>query len=337
MNENSLLNVSSSPHIRGKHTTRGLMIDVMIALVPVFAAGIYAYGWRALVITLLSICTAVLSEFVYEKLLKLPVTVGDCSAAVTGAILAINLPSTVPFWMPVLGAVFAVIVIKMLFGGLGHNFMNPALGARVFLLISFAGMMTAYPTTVRLIGKGFETALSEATPLRAVAAGQNINWLTMLTQMHSGCIGEASVIAILIGAGYLLIKGTIAARIPITYIISTALFIVLINLATGHSDMITLNYVVAEICGGGLLLGAFFMATDYVTNPSTPLGQFIFALILGLMTAMIRLLTSGAEGVSYAIIIGNMLSPLIDRLLVPSYFGKKSKSLVAPAAKEGQK
>jgi len=339
MNEKEVLNISSSPHIRGKHTTKGLMTDVLIALIPVFIAGFYAYGWRALVISLLSIVTAVLTEFVYEKLLKLPLTIGDCSAAVTGAILAINLPSTVPFWMPVMGSVFAILIVKMLFGGLGHNFMNPALGARVFLLISFAGMMTAYPTSVRLLGNGFKIALSDATPLSAVAGGTDIDWLTMLTEMHTGCIGEASVVAILLGAAYLLIRGTIAARIPITYIASTAVFIILINLATGHSDMITLNYVVAEICGGGLLLGAFFMATDYVTNPSTPLGQFIFALILGLMTAMIRLLTSGAEGVSYAIIIGNMLSPLIDRLLVPSYFGKKSRSVNEPdkKAKEGQK
>ena len=333
MNDTAALNISSSPHIRGPHTTRALMLDVLIALIPVFIAGFFAYGWRAAVISALSIASAVFFEFIYEKLMKLPVTVNDLSAAVTGAILAINLPATVPFWMPVLGAAFAIIIVKMLFGGLGHNFMNPALAARVFLLISFAGMMTNYPTTVRLIST-FKEVVSEATPLAAVRAGDEINWLTMLTEMHAGCIGEASAVAILIGAAYLLIRGTIAARIPFTYIASTVVFVVLFSLATGNAANINFNYIMAQICGGGLLLGAFFMATDYVTNPSTPIGQIIFAVVLGLVTALIRVISSGTEGVSYAIIIGNMVSPLIDHLLTPSYFGKNSKALDAPKKAE---
>ena len=337
MNDTKALNISSSPHIRGPHTTRALMLDVLIALVPVFIAGFFAYGWRAAVISALSIASAVFFEFIYEKLMKLPLTTGDLSAAVTGAILAINLPATVPYWMPVLGAAFAIIIVKMLFGGLGHNFMNPALAARVFLLISFAGMMTNYPTTVRLITT-FKEVVSEATPLAAVRAGEDINWFTMLTEMHTGCIGEASAIAIFIGAAYLLIRGTIAARIPFTYIASTVVFIVIFSLVTGNAANINLNYIMAQICGGGLLLGAFFMATDYVTNPSTPLGQVIFAVILGIVTALIRVVSSGTEGVSYAIIIGNMVSPLIDHLLTPSYFGKKSKAIDAPrGAKEAAK
>ena len=333
MNDTTALNISSSPHIRGPHTTRALMLDVLIALIPVFIAGFFAYGWRAIVISALSIASAIFFEFIYEKIMKLPVTVNDLSAAVTGAILAINLPATVPFWMPVLGAAFAIIIVKMLFGGLGHNFMNPALAARVFLLISFAGMMTNYPTTVRLIST-FKEVVSEATPLAAVRAGEDINWFTMLTEMHTGCIGEASAIAIFIGAAYLLIRGTIAARIPFTYIASTVVFVVLFSLATGNAANISFNYIMAQICGGGLLLGAFFMATDYVTNPSTPIGQIIYAVVLGLVTALIRVISSGTEGVSYAIIIGNMVSPLIDQLLTPTYFGKKSKAIDAPKKAE---
>ena len=238
--------------------------------------------------------------------------------------------------MPVLGSAFAIIIVKMLFGGLGHNFMNPALAARVFLLLSFAGKMTTYPTTVRLIST-FDNVVSEATPLAALRAGDSIDWFTMFTEMHTGCIGEASVIAILIGAAYLLIRRTIAARIPIVYILSTAGFLALFTVMTGNSQALSLNFLLAHICGGGLLLGAFFMATDYVTNPSTRPGQLVFAIILGLLTAMIRVLSSGTEGVSYAIIIGNMLSPLIDKLIVPSYFGKRSRSVSDSGKKEGAK
>jgi len=333
MNDTKTLHISSSPHFRGRHTTRELMLDVLIALLPVFAAGVFAYGYRALIIIVLSVGSSVLFEFLYTKIMKMPTSIGDCSAAVTGAILAVNLPSTVPFWMPVLGSLFAIIIVKMLFGGLGHNFMNPALAARVFLLISFAGKMTSYPTTVRLIST-FREAVSEATPLAAVKAGEEIHWLSMFTEMHTGCIGEASVIAILLGALYLLIRGTITPRIPFTYIISTVVFIVIISVMTGNAEVLTLNYIMAQVMGGGLLLGAFFMASDYVTNPSTATGQVIFAAVLGLLTAMIRILSSGTEGVSYAIIIGNMLSPLIDKLLVPAYFGKRSRAIGAPSPKE---
>ncbi|MBR2328813.1 MAG: RnfABCDGE type electron transport complex subunit D [Clostridia bacterium] len=305
------------------------MADVLIALIPVFIAGIYAFGLSALWVILVSVASSVLFEFLYNKITKQPNTIGDLSAVVTGAILAINLPATVPLWIPVLGSAFAIILVKCLFGGLGHNFMNPALGARVFLLMSFAGIMTAYPTTVRLI-KGFSTVVSEATPLQAVASGEEINWATMILEMHSGCIGEASVIAILIGFAYLLIRRTIASKIPLIYVASTVVFVVLIAIFRGKAETLTLNYIVAQICGGGLLLGAVFMATDYVTSPATPMGQAIYAVLLGLITALIRLVSSGAEGVSYAIIIGNMLSPLIDRFLSPAYFGKGSRSFAEP-------
>ena len=324
MNDTKALNISSSPHIRGPHTTRALMLDVLIALVPVFIAGFFAYGWRAAVISALSIASAVFFEFIYEKLMKLPLTTGDLSAAVTGAILAINLPATVPYWMPVLGAAFAIIIVKMLFGGLGHNFMNPALAARVFLLISFAGMMTNYPTTVRLITT-FKEVVSEATPLAAVRAGEDINWFTMLTEMHTGCIGEASAIAIFIGAAYLLIRGTIAARIPFTYIASTVVFIVIFSLVTGNAANINLNYIMAQICGGGLLLGAFFMATDYATSPITPWGKVVFGVLLGLLTFIFRMVGKSDEGVSYAIILGNCMVPMIEYFTKPHAFGVPKK------------
>ena len=328
MNENIRLNTSSSPHLRHRATTRSLMGDVIIALIPVCIAGIYAFGLSALLVILVSVLSSVLFELLFTKLMKMPTTVGDLSAAVTGLILAINLPATVPLWIPVIGSAVAILLVKMLFGGLGNNFMNPALAGRAFLLISFAGIMTTYPTAVRLI-KGFSVVISEATPLAALKSGGEIDWSEMLFEMHSGCIGEASAIAILIGAAYLLIRRTISPRIPFVYIISTVVFVILIHVLQGNADVITVYFLVAQVCGGGLLLGAFFMATDYVTTPSTPMGHVVFAVLLGLITAMIRLISSNLEGVSYAIIIGNMLSPLIDRLLTPSYFGKNSKPITA--------
>ena len=330
------LRTSCSPHIRASATTRQIMADVLIALVPVCLAGVYAFGLNALAIIIVSVASSVLFELLYTKLMKQPTTVGDLSAAVTGLILAINLPSTVPLWIPVIGSAFAILLVKMLFGGLGHNFMNPALGARVFLAISFAAIMAAYPTTVRVI-KDFSVVVSEATPLTAVANGQEIDWFTMIFEMNSGCIGEASTVAILIGAAYLIIRRTIAIQIPFVYIASTVLFVVLFAVMRGDADIINLNFVVAQMCGGGLLLGAFFMATDYVTNPSTRMGQFVFALLLGLITALIRQISISIEGVSYAIIIGNVLSPLIDRVLTPSYFGKNSKPITADQKGKAEK
>ncbi len=326
MNGNMKFNTSCSPHLRSGESTKKIMLDVLIALVPVLLAGIYAFGISAFRVIVVSMASAVLFEFLYTKLMKLPTTVGDLSAAVTGAILAVNLPANVPLWVPVIGSAFAIIVVKMLFGGMGRNFMNPALAGRAFLLISFASIMTAYPTTVRLLN-GFDTVTSRATPLALLAAGEEIDWFKMVFEMHSGCIGEASVVAILIGAAYMFIRKTITVRIPLVFILSTAVFVLIITCLKGDADMINFNYIIAQICGGGLLLGAFFMATDYVTSPATPAGQIIFAVLLGLLTAMIRLVSSNIEGVSYAIIIGNMLSPLIDRLLSPLYFGKFSKSV----------
>lgn len=317
------IHVSVSPHIRAGETTATIMRDVVIALAPSCAMGIYAFGLRALWVILTCVLTCVATEFVYQKLMKLPVTVSDLSAVVTGMILAVNMPAGIPLWMPALGSVFAILIVKQLFGGLGQNIMNPALAARCFLLISFASAMTSFPETVRTLFEG--NTLSGATPLAAIKAGASIDWFQMIFNTHSGCIGEASVIAILVGAVYLLARRVITIHIPGLYILSTVGFVCLIHLIMGTADTLSVNYLVAQVCGGGLLLGAFFMANDYVTCPITPLGQVIYAVLLGLLTALFRVVGSSSEGVSYAIIIGNLFVPLMERVTVPRPFGMVRK------------
>ena len=238
------------------------------------------------------------------------ITVSDCSAAVTGLLLALNLPSSAPWWLAVLGGIFAILIVKQLFGGLGQNFMNPALAARCFLLISFAGRMTNFAYD------GF----SGATPLAAIKAGEPVYVLDMFLGNTAGTIGETSVIAILIGAAILLWFQVIDLRIPGTYLLSFAVFVLIFG---GHR--FDLSYVAAELCGGGLMLGAFFMATDYVTSPITKTGQLVYGCILGILTGVFRLFGNSAEGVSYAIIFGNLLVPLIERITMPRPFGREEK------------
>ena len=310
---NEMYNVSVSPHLRSETGTNSIMRDVAIALLPACLFGIYNFGYRALLVILVSVLAAIVTEFVYEKLVKRPVTIGDWSAVVTGMILAVNLPATLPLWMAALGSVFAILVVKQLFGGLGQNFMNPALAGRCFLLISFGSQMTAFPVV---------DGISAATPLSAMKAGESVDLLQMFIGNYSGCIGETSVLAILLGAGYLLFKKVISIRIPGIYILSTMVFIVILNLVTGNG-MPTGSYLLAHLFGGGLLIGAFFMATDYVTSPITPMGQVIYALLIGFLTALFRVVDKSAEGVSYAIIISNMAVPLIEKATVPTPFGRK--------------
>lgn len=309
---NSMLNVSVSPHLRSETGTSSIMRDVAIALLPVCFFGVYNNGYRALIIILICVAAAVLTEFVFEKLVHRPVTIGDFSAVVTGMILAINLPATVPFWMPALGSVFAILIVKQLFGGLGQNFMNPALAARCFLLISFTSQMTNF----------VYDGVAGATPLAALKAGENVDLLQMFLGTHGGCIGETSVLAILVGAGYLLVRRVISIRIPGLYILSTLVFAVILNLVTG-AGMPSGTYLLGQLFGGGLLIGAFFMATDYVTSPITRSGQVIYALLLGFLTALFRVVGKSAEGVSYAIIISNIVVPLIERVTVPKAFGQR--------------
>ncbi len=317
------VNVSISPHIRKPVSTRRIMLDVCIALMPACIAGIIAFGWRALVILLISAASCVLTEGIYEKIARKPLTIGDLSAVVTGLILGCNLPSTVPFWLPALGGVVAILLVKMIFGGLGQNFMNPALAARCFLLISFAGLMTSFPTTIRTLFEG--VTASGATPLAILKDGGTVDIRSMILDFHNGCIGEASVICILLGFVYLLIRRVITPLIPCVYVGSTLVFIVLIQLMTGNGAVLNLQYIVAQVCGGGLLLGACFMANDYVTSPMTNLGELLYALLLGLLTSLFRILGSSGEGVSYAIIIGNCVVPLIDKVTLPKPFGREKE------------
>lgn len=304
-----MYNVSISPHVREQSTTKAIMRDVAIALLPVLAFGVYQFGLRALMVIAICVVTCVVSELLFELIANKPITVFDYSAVVTGLILAINLPSTVAWWIPVIGGAFAIIAVKMLFGGIGQNFMNPALAARCFLLISFTSRMNDFSID----------GVSGATPLAMIKAGENPDLLTLFLGFHGGCIGEVSALAILIGGLYLIVKKVISVRIPLTYILSTLVFVALINVVSGND--ITITYLAGQLLSGGLLVGAFFMATDYATSPITAKGQIIYGIILGLMTALFRVLGSSAEGVSYAIIIGNLLVPIIEKITVPKPFG----------------
>ncbi len=304
-----MYNISVSPHVRSQNTTKAIMRDVCIALLPVLAFGVYHFGLDALKVIVISVVTCVISELVFELIAKKPITVFDYSAVVTGLILAINLPSTAAWWMVVIGGVFAIVVVKMLFGGLGQNFMNPALAARCFLLISFTSRMNDFSID----------GVSSATPLAVMRAGESVDLLTLFLGFHGGVIGEVSALAILIGGLYLIIKKVISIRTPLTYILSTVVFILLVNLATGGDTSPV--YLLSQVLSGGLLVGAFFMATDYATSPITARGQIIYGIILGLLTALFRTLGSSAEGVSYAIIIGNLLVPIIEKITVPKPFG----------------
>ena len=322
----NLLNISSSPHVRDKSSTRSIMWDVIFALIPTSIFGIYNFGIRAAVLIAVCIETCLLSEYIWLKCMKLPLTVNDGSAVLTGLLLALNLTPTFPIWMAILGSIFAIIIVKQLFGGLGQNFMNPALGARCFLMVSFAGQMTSFA----------HDGITGATPLAIIKAGSRsdsiqkilasgdgktqeaTSLLKMFIGSTGGTIGETCAIALLIGAAYLLIRKIISWRIPVCYIAVFAIFILLFG-GRGFD----LTYLAAELCGGGLLLGAFFMATDYVTSPITPKGQIIFGVLLGLLTGVFRVFGASAEGVSYAIIICNLLVPLIERVTIPVPFGKE--------------
>ena len=304
-----LFKVSSNPHIRSKVTTNGIMTAVIIALLPATGFGIYNFGIRALFVILTTVASTVLTEFLFG-LYKKKMTISDLSAVVTGLLLALNLPVNIPLWMAALGGVFAILVVKMLFGGLGQNFMNPALAARCFLLISFPSQMTDFACD----------AYTGATPLAVLKTGGSVNVLDMVVGRTAGTIGETSMIALLIGACFLIMLDIIDLRIPGSYIVS---FVIFVGLFGGQG--FDLSYISAQLAGGGLMLGAFFMATDYVTRPITVKGQYLFGIFLGLMTAVFRIFGPGAEGVSYAIILGNLLVPLLEKVTKPTAFGKGGK------------
>ncbi len=310
-----MLHVSSSPHIRSKITTDRIMYLVLLALLPATCMGIYLFGIPALVLILCSVITCVATEYIYERLMKKPVTIHDGSAMVTGLLLALNLPSGAPWWMPVLGGVFAILVVKQLFGGLGQNIMNPALAGRCFLMISFAARMTDFSTSDSVTAKLVDT-VSGATPLAEIKSGGSYDLLSMFLGTTRGTIGETSALLLLIGGIFLVVMKVIDLKIPLTYLGTFAVFALLFG---GHG--FDLGYVAAELCGGGLMLGAWFMATDYVTRPVTVKGQYVYGVILGLLTGLFRIFGGSAEGVSYAIIFSNLLVPIIERLTLPGGFG----------------
>lgn len=314
-----MLNISNSPHVRDKDDTRSIMLDVCIAMVPTAVYGIVQFGIHALLVLIVSVVAAVLSEYLWEKGMKKTVTIYDCSAVVTGLILGLNMPPEIPLWIPALGSVFAIIIAKQMFGGIGQNWINPALAGRCFLLISCARFMNNF-NSAQL---GFD-ATTGATPLMvmktALNAGESATADVNLAQMFigriPGTIGEVSAAALLIGAIYLLWKKVITWHIPVVYIVTTALFMFIFG---EHS----FNYMIAQVLGGGLIFGAFFMATDYVSTPVTRKGQVVYAIVIGILTGLFRRFGTGAEGVSYAIIIGNMLSPLIESATIPKAFGRR--------------
>ncbi len=301
-----LYNVSSSPHVRAKDNSSRIMLYVILALLPTTAFGIWNFGYKALILILVTIASCVASEWLFEKIVHKKSTINDYSAVVTGLLLALNLPATLPWWEAVIGGVFAIVIVKMMFGGLGQNFMNPALGARCFLLIAFAADMTNFVID----------DYTGATPLAAMRNGEAVNTMDMLIGKTAGTIGETSVIAILIGAVILILLGVIDLRIPGTYIVTFVLFLIIFS---GHG--FDADYITAQLCGGGLMLGAFFMATDYVTSPITPLGKILFGVCLGVLTGLFRLFGANAEGVSFAIILSNCLVPMIEKITIPKSFG----------------
>lgn len=314
-----LLHVSSSPHVRDKVNTGNIMLTVLIALLPSALFGVYNFGPHALMLILVSILCCVATEAVYEKIVHKKLTIQDYSAAVTGLLLALNLPPNAPWWIAVIGSAFAILVVKQLFGGLGQNIMNPALAARCFLLISFTGRMTDFAVPKGAWGNIADT-VSGATPLAALKAGESVNWVDLFFGNIQGTIGETSALAILIGAVILLVRGVIDLRIPLTYIGSFAIFVLLFG---GHGfDM---NYLLCHLFGGGLMLGAWFMATDYVTTPITKKGQLVYGVCLGVFTGLFRIFGGSAEGVSYAIIFCNLLVTIIERFTMPVAFGKGGK------------
>ena len=310
---NQLL-VSSSPHVRSEDTISRIMLDVVIALMPAAIAAVIFFRWNAIVIILASVLSAVITEALIQKLMKREITIGDWSAVITGMLLAFNLPPTVPLWIPIIGSAFAIAVVKQLFGGLGHNFMNPALAARAVLLASWPVRMTTWITP------GVD-AVSTVTPLAILketeTAGQLPELWDMIVGNIGGTIGETSALALLLGAAYLLYRGIINWKIPFTFIGTVAFMTWML----GGEGFFTGN-ALYHIFAGGLILGAFFMATDYVSSPVTPKGQIIMGVGCGVLTSVIRIYGGYPEGVSYSILLMNVAAPLIDKLTMPRIFGE---------------
>ena len=350
--------VSSSPHIASSRTTRNIMLDVIIALMPAVIAMVAIFGFYPLLNTLVCVGFCVLFEFLFNLIRKKEQTVGDLSAIVTGIILGLNLPAVVPIYVPVVGALFAIVVAKMLFGGIGRNFANPAISARIFLLLAWTSVMTSFVapldwsnlaennmffTVSNVFNIKMPDLVTSATPLahvkEALEFGVNpatgINALDMFLGTIGGSAGEVSALAILIGGIYLLIRRVIDWKIPLVYILSTVIFTAIFYSDTGYVG----EYVWTYLLGGGLLFGAFFMATDYATSPKSPVAVIIYGIGLGLLTVIIRKFSSMSEGVSYAILLMNIVTPLLDKIKVKPFGGYpayKNKDFVDASAIKGR-
>lgn len=314
--EDLKLVVSSSPHIHTNESVRGIMLDVLIALFPSCFASVLFFGMRSIVIILTAVCTCMISEYTYEKIVKKETTVSDLSAAVTGVLLALNMPSGIPLWMLCVGSVFAIVVVKQLYGGLGKNFLNPALAGRCFMLIAWAGAMTSFSSSA------FVDASTSATPLAVMNGTSGGSLPTLLGAFlgaKGGSIGETSGLCILIGFAYLLFKRVITCRIPLVYIGSFA--VLTFFFGNNTTEYNAFSYTLMQIMSGGLLLGACFMATDYVTTPTTSKGQCIFAVGCGMLTFVIRRFGGYPEGVSFSVLLMNVASPIIDSMTIPKSFG----------------
>ncbi len=315
MNKRNLI-VSSAPHVVSPVNTSRIMLDVLIALVPAVAMATFVFGMRALLLTAVCAAASVFFEYAVEKILKRDVTIGDLSAAVTGVILSLNLPANLPFWMAVVGCFIAIVIVKQLFGGMGQNFANPAITARVAMFIGFATAMTTWPLPV---AQQTADAVTGATPLALFAKGLEVpSNSAMFFGTVGGAMGETSALALLIGGAYLLYKKVIEPTIPACFIGTVAVMAIL----TGNDPIF-------HVCAGGVMLGAIFMATDYVTSPITTKGKVIFGIGCGLLTMIIRLYASYPEGVSFAILLMNIMTPHIDNLTIPALNGvpkeKKAK------------
>ncbi len=342
MSVNKKLTVSASPHVRSPHTVSGIMLDVIIALIPSLIAAVVIFSYRVLMVTLVCVGSAVLAEYLSRKVMKRHQTISDLSAVVTGLLLAFNLPVSIPLWIAALGSIIAIVVVKQMFGGIGQNFVNPALAARIILLMSFPSAMANWATDSRFI-------TTTATPLANISVPSDTEVMTsfvgeakelpslldMFLGLHGGCFGEVCSLAIIIGGIYLVVRKVISPAIPLAYIGTVAVFM----LIAGRGDF---EFVAYQLLGGGLLLGAIFMATDYTTCPVSFKGKIIFGIGCGVITTVIRLFGSLPEGVSFSIILMNLLVPHIERLTTAKPFGtpkvdKKAEKAAKKAEKEAAK
>lgn len=314
MENTKKLLVTASPHVRSNRTVKKDMLDVIIALIPAGIASVYFFGYRALVLILASVLACVLSEYIFNKVTKRKQSIKDLSAVVTGLLLAYNVPFTLPVWQMVIGAMFAIVVAKMFFGGIGQNIVNPALAARAFLMASWSSTMTQFVPPHRVATLKSVKDVSMLTGATPLMDPKSYSTMDLFLGNIPGCLGEVSSLAILIGACYLLVRKVIHIRIPLTYILTSVVLIGIFG--EGFQNSLT------TVLSGGMLLGAFFMATDYTTTPVTIKGQYVFAIGAGILTAVIRVFGGYPEGVSYSILLMNLVVPIIETYTRPKTFGK---------------